>query len=382
MDLLHMTPEQKEVLRAARDFARGEFDKENILDMARSCRFPGKILKKASDLGFTGIHIPEKSGGGGMGMFEYSLLAEAFCSRDITMGTALLTSDLGSEILSARLENKMASAFLQKILAGKTCCAIIPSCSHSMKKTNRTVARPDGDHFILSGEAAHVMHGMDAGCFVLHTTIQTGDDSGGHQAILLVDGGHDAIKRTPEGQTLGLCMIPFAHIRFEDIHVSEENILFEKKEAETWLKKLLAVTRTRFACIAAGCAKGAFERALSYIKEREQFGRKLAAFPVTRHKIAKMKASMDTAFLSARTAAKEHDDGKLDPLRAAEAKYVASTAAVEVSDEAIQLLGGYGYMTEYEVERYYRDAKTIEILFGNPHALLETMACQVIGRIP
>ena len=140
-------------------------------------------------------------------------------------------------------------------------------------------------------------------------------------------------------------------------------------------------SRIQVAAQALGTAQGAYDRALEYVKGREQFGKKIAQFQVTQHKLADMATKIELARLMTYKAAWNFDQGRIDPKLTSMAKMVAARAAVEVADEAIQLLGGYGYMKEYEVERFYRDAKITEIYEGTREIQKNTIASAILGKM-
>ena len=140
-------------------------------------------------------------------------------------------------------------------------------------------------------------------------------------------------------------------------------------------------SRIEIAAQALGIAQGAFDRALAYTRERTQFGKKLAEFQATQHKLADMATKIETARLLVYKAAWSYDQGKVDPMLTSMAKLYAGSTAVEVADEAIQLFGGYGYMLEYEVERFYRDAKIMEIYEGTKEIQKNTIASSLLGKL-
>jgi alkylation response protein AidB-like acyl-CoA dehydrogenase len=140
-------------------------------------------------------------------------------------------------------------------------------------------------------------------------------------------------------------------------------------------------SRILIAAQALGIAQGAFDRAIDYVKKREQFGKKIAQFQITQHKLADMATKIELARLITYKAAWNYDQGRIDPLLTSMAKMYAGRTAVEVADEAIQMLGGYGYMAEYEVERFYRDAKITEIYEGTREIQKNTIAAALLGKI-
>ena len=172
-----------------------------------------------------------------------------------------------------------------------------------------------------------------------------------------------------------------AEINFKDVRVPSSNIIGEEGRGFYQVLEFFDESRILIAAQALGIAQGAFDRALDYVKKREQFGKKIAQFQVTQHKLADMATKIEVARLMTYKAAWNFDQGRIDPKLTSMAKMVAARAAVEVADEAIQLHGGYGYMKEYEVERFYRDAKITEIYEGTREIQKNTIASAVLGKI-
>jgi alkylation response protein AidB-like acyl-CoA dehydrogenase len=165
------------------------------------------------------------------------------------------------------------------------------------------------------------------------------------------------------------------------VRVPVANLIGEEGKGFYQVLEFFDESRILVAAQALGTAQGAYDRALAYVKEREQFGRKIAQFQVTQHKLADMATKIDLARLITYKAAWNFDQGRIDPKLTSMAKMYAARTAVEVADEAIQLLGGYGYMTEYEVERFYRDAKICEIYEGTKEIQKNTIASAILGKI-
>ena len=159
------------------------------------------------------------------------------------------------------------------------------------------------------------------------------------------------------------------------------NLIGEENKGFYQLLEFFDESRILIAAQALGTAQGAFDRAMAYVKQREQFGKKIAQFQATQHKLADMATKIESARLLTYKAAWNFDQGRIDPKLTSMAKMFAARTAVEVSDEAIQLLGGYGYMQEYEVERFYRDAKITEIYEGTKEIQKNTIASYLIGKI-
>ncbi|HSG27870.1 MAG TPA: acyl-CoA dehydrogenase family protein, partial [Candidatus Krumholzibacterium sp.] len=179
----------------------------------------------------------------------------------------------------------------------------------------------------------------------------------------------------------GIRMTSTAEVSYNDVKVPLDHIVGKEGKGFYQVLEFFDESRVEIAATALGIAQGAFDRAIAYQAEREQFGRPLLKFQVNQHKLADMATAIEYARLLTYKAAWNFDQGRIDPKLTSMAKYVAAKTAVYVADEAIQLLGGYGYMTEYEVERFYRDAKIAEIYEGTKEIQKNTIASQLIKEL-
>lgn len=379
-----LTKPQKEIQKAAREFAKGEFDKELITELSGKREFPAAICHKAAELGFIGMHYPESCTGGGMGVLETVLTAEEFCRKDSTMGMAILFSGHGAECVCRFGGKELIGKFVPPVVEGKfrSAGAFFELGIGADLTAVKTTAVADNGQWIINGRKAYVPNGGSAGFYVvLCRTEPAAQPAGNGLSLIVVEGDRDGIKAEDAGPTLGVALIPFAHVSFDDVRVPETHLLAKTGAGFGQAHQFVNELRIQLAGIALGTAQGAFDRALDYVRQREQFGKKLAQFQVLRHKIAEMAAEIESVRWLVYRTAWLFDKKKCEAQNAATAKLVACRAAMDVTDEAIQLLGGYGYMTEYEIEHFYRDAKTIEILMGAPASLKDAIADQLIGRL-
>jgi len=180
---------------------------------------------------------------------------------------------------------------------------------------------------------------------------------------------------------MGIRMTSTGEVSFKNVRVPAGNLLGEENKGFYQILNFFDESRIETAAQGLGTAQGAFDRALEYVKGREQFGKKIAQFQVTQHKIADMATKIELARLVTYKAAWNFDQGRIDPKLTSMAKWYAARTAVEVADEAIQMLGGYGYITEFEVERFYRDAKICEIYEGTREIQKHTIATAIIGKL-
>jgi alkylation response protein AidB-like acyl-CoA dehydrogenase len=183
------------------------------------------------------------------------------------------------------------------------------------------------------------------------------------------------------GDKMGIKMSSTAELSFNDVRVPASNLIGKENKGFYQVLEFFDESRIEIAAQALGIAQGAYDRALAYVKERKQFGKKLAQFQVTQHKLADMATKIETARLLVYKAAWNYDKGRIDPKLTSMAKMYAARTAVEVADEAIQMHGGYGYMLEYEVERFYRDSKIMEIYEGTREIQKNTIASAILGKL-
>jgi alkylation response protein AidB-like acyl-CoA dehydrogenase len=378
-----LTKSQIEIQKAARDFAKGEFDKDLALELDRKHEFPTKIWKKAADLGFIGIHFPEKYSGQGMGVMENILIAEELCARDSTIGSAIVLSSFASECIMRFANDELKAKFLPMVAEGKTLSAgAFTEPDHGSDITfMNTTAVKDGAEWVINGSKTFITNGCLAGFFtVLCQTDPEAKPPYRGISMILVEADRKGVAATDIGEKMGIHMMSTAEVTFKDVRVPLSNLIGTEGKGFYQVLEFFDESRILIAAQALGTGQGAFDRALAYVKKREQFGKKIAEFQATQHKLADMATKLELARLMTYKAAWNYDQGRIDPKLTSMAKMFAARTAVEVADEAIQLMGGYGYMAEYEVERFYRDAKITEIYEGTKEIQKNTIASAVLGK--
>jgi alkylation response protein AidB-like acyl-CoA dehydrogenase len=379
-----LTKSQKEIQKAAREFAKGEFDKALALELDSKHEFPEKIWKKAADLGFIGIHFPEEYSGQGLGVLENILIAEEFCSRDSSIGSAIILANFASECVLRFASDELKEKFLPPVVEGKMLSAgAFTEPDHGSDITFMdTTAEKDGDEWVINGAKIFITNGERAGYFcVLCQTDPDCTPTYRGISMILVEADRNGVAATDVGKKMGIHMMSTSEITFKDVRVPLSNLIGKEGKGFYQVLEFFDESRILVAAQALGTAQGAFDRALAYVKQREQFGKKIAQFQVTQHKLADMATKIELARLITYKAAWNFDQGRIDPKLTSMAKMYAARTAVEVADEAIQLLGGYGYMAEYEVERFYRDAKITEIYEGTKEIQKNTIASALVGKL-
>ncbi|MBW1804770.1 MAG: acyl-CoA dehydrogenase family protein [Deltaproteobacteria bacterium] len=379
-----LSREQIEIQKAAREFGEGEFDREVALEHEKSHTFPSKIWKKACELGFTGIHYPESYGGQGYGILENILVVEEFCRQDSGIGIALSLADFASDIILRFGSEEQKKRYLLPITRGEAIsCGGFTEPDHGSDITFlNTSARKEGDEYVINGVKTFITNGT-IGNFVLLLcqTDPEAEPTYRGQSIIIVETDSRGFTATDVGEKMGLKMSPTGELSFNDVRVPASNLVGKENRGFYQTLEFFDESRIEIAAQALGIAQGAFDRAFAYTKERRQFGKKLAQFQVTQHKLADMATMIETARLIVYKAAWNYDQGRIDSKLTSMAKMYAGRVAVEVADEAIQLLGGYGYMLEYEVERFYRDARIMEIYEGTREIQKNTIASALLGKL-
>ena len=379
-----LTKTQQEIQSAVRGFCKGEFDKDLILDLDERHEFPRKMWQKAGELGLIGVHFPEAYGGQGMGCMEAILVMEELCRNDSTVGAAIGLSGFASEILVHFGTEQQKKTYLPAVAEARMLSAgAFTEPDHGSDITRvDTTAEKVGDEWVINGSKTFITNGGLAGYYiVMCQTDPKADPSYRGITLLLVEDDRPGLSTQSVGRKMGIHMMSTAEVVLNKVKVPAANVIGEVGKGFYHVLNFFDESRIQVAAQALGTAQGAFDRALAYVKKREQFGKKIAQFQVTQHKLADMATKIELARLITYKAAWNFDQGRIDPSLTSMAKMTAARAAVEVCDEAIQLHGGYGYMADYEVERFYRDAKITELYEGTREIQKNTIAGQLIGKL-
>jgi alkylation response protein AidB-like acyl-CoA dehydrogenase len=380
-----LSKEQKGIQKAIREFVKGEFKSDVIAELDEKHEYPVDIWKKAADLGFIGIHFPEEYSGQGLGVLENVIVAEELCRGDSSVGACVILAGFASEIVMRCGNDEQKKEYLTKIAEGEyLSCGAFTEPDHGSDITRmNTTAVKDGDDWVINGSKIFITNGGPlAGYYcVLCQTDQDVTPSYRGMSIILVEADRPGVSTTSVGNKMGIRMMHTAEVVFKDVRVPQSNTIGKENKGFYQVLEFFDESRITIAAQALGTAQGAFDRALAYVKSREQFGKKIAQFQITQHKLADMATKIELARLITYKAAWNFDKKRIDPKLTSMAKMIAGRTAVEVADEAIQLLGGYGYMHEYEVERFARDAKITELYEGTKEIQKNTIASYLIGKI-
>lgn len=374
---------QKEIRKAAREFVKGEFDKDLALALDKESRFPEDIRKKAAELGFIGIHYPEEYNGSGLGIMENVLLCEEFCKKDSSLGTGLMLSGFASECILRFGTDNLKKRFLPGIANGEilTGAAFTESVSGYDPEDINTSAQKNEGNWVINGKKTLVINGGKAKAYLVLCRTRTGTLNAEGVSMILVESDRRGLSTPNKRDRLGMRMTATTDLVLDNVMIPSENLIGKEGQGVPQVLAFHDEARIQLSAMALGIAKGAFSRALDYTRQREQFGKKIAEFQAIQHKLADMATLVNQAELMVYDVALDFDPNRPDPGQIAMAKLSACRAALEVSGEAIQLLGGYGYMAEYELERFYRDAKSMEVFLGNTGKMKDIIAGNITRQI-
>jgi alkylation response protein AidB-like acyl-CoA dehydrogenase len=365
-----LSDEQRDVQRAAMEFAQGEFDPDLALELDQTGQFPESIWKKACQLGFIGIHYPEEFGGQGLGLFENVLVIEAFCRVDSGIGSALSMVDIGSEVILKFGSKDQKEQFLIPLTKGAERMSIAFAESEDGKDFSSisTIAERRGEEYLIRGRKRFVLNASLADAFIMLCR-----EHKEGWITLIVGREKDGVEVLPI-EKMGLRMIPFGDLHFREVRVPFESRIGREGEGMVHVNHCHQVMGLRSVAQALGAVEGAFDQAMQYSKQREQFGRKLSQFQVIRHKLADMAVSIEVARWLTYKSATEYEQGRIDHGSLPIAQLEVGRRLMGVVDEALQIFGGYGYMAEQAVEHYFRDAWAIGVDLGTEEEQKDAIA--------
>ena len=312
------------------------------------------------------------------------LVAEAFCRQDSGLGMALSCADSCSEMILRYGSEEQKGKYLPRVARGEAVSAgafTEPDHGSDITSLSTTAVRQGGE-FIINGAKTFITNGPICDFLVvLCQTDQAAVPPHEGQSVFIVEKGQQGFTASDVGEKMGSKMVPTGELSFNDVRAAESDLVGRENKGFSQAVRIFEELRLEAAAQALGIAQGAFDRVLAYVRNRKQFGRRLEEFQVTQHKLADMAVKIETAKMTAYKAAWSFDMGTYDPCLTSIAKIAASRAAVEVADEAIQIHGGYGYMLEYEVERFYRDARLIDIYAGTREIQKNVVADWLLKKI-
>ncbi len=357
-----LTENELMIQQMVRDFAEKEI-RPNIMKWDESQEFPVDLFKKAGELGLMGVLVPAEYGGSGFGYNEYIMVIREISKvcGSIGLSVAAHNSLCTNHILKFGNEVQKKK-WLPKLATSEWIGAwgLTEPGTGSDAGRMKCVAKQDGDHWIINGSKNFITHGKSGDCIVV--IVRTGEllDSRGMTAFV-VERGTEGFKAGKKEDKLGMRASETAEVIFENCRVHKDNMLGAEGEGFIQAMKILDGGRISIGALALGIAEGALSAALNYSKEREQFGKSISSFQGVSFKLADMATEAEAAKLLLYQAADKLMKGDNVNKLSAMAKYKASEVGVMVATEAIQIYGGYGYIKEFPVEKFFRDSKLCTI---------------------
>jgi alkylation response protein AidB-like acyl-CoA dehydrogenase len=364
--MVELTAEQRDIKMAAQEFAEKEF-RDIARELEAKEEFDDKIWKKTAENGFLAVFVPEEYGGQGLGHFEQCLILEEFASVDLGIAHQIDSTFFGSQFILFKGTEEQKKKYLPPVCEGKWRIGMAstePEAGSDVASI-ATTATKDGDYYILRGNKVFITN-CTTSDFLVVVCVTTPEAKRKHERLgaVIVDTKSPGYEATAWHGKLSLRCSTTGEVAFNDVRVPRENLLGEEGKGFYHLMDFFNHTRLGVAAFGVGTAQGALDKAVAHVKKRKQFGATLSTLGVVQTKIAEMGTMVEAARSLLYRAAQKSDKGELDPALVAMAKWYASEVAVKVADEAIQLHGGSGILSEYDVEHYWRDAKVLEIFEG------------------
>ncbi len=352
----------KQVAHTARDFAQQHI-KPNLMEWDETQEFPVHIFKSMGQLGLMGVLVPEKYGGAGLGYFEYNAIIQEVAKVCGSIGLSLAAHNslcTGHILLFGNEEQKQK--YLPKLAHAEHIGAwgLTEPNTGSDAGNMKCTATRDGDHWVLNGTKNWITHGKSGDVAVV--IARTGEPrTSGNCTAFVVERGTPGFSGGKKENKLGMRASETAEMIFDNCRIPKENMLGEVGDGFRQAMKVLDGGRISIAALSLGIARGAFEAAVKYSKERHQFDQPISNFQGISFKLADMATEIEAAELLIQQSCDLKMRGESVTRVSAMAKYYASEVAVKASTEAVQIFGGYGYTKDFPVEKFYRDSKLCTI---------------------
>jgi len=374
-----LTEEQEGIQRTVREFAEEEI-RPHVMEWDEAQHFPCELLPKLASLGLMGVPFPSEYGGAGLGYVEYALVIEELARVDgsVAISVAAHTSLCAGHIYIAGTEEQKQK-YLAPLARGEKlgCWSLTEPQAGSDAGGTRTTARLDGDHWVLNGAKTFTSNGTHADiCVAMAVTDKKANKHG--ISAFIVERGTPGFRPGKKENKLGLRASDTAEVIFEDCRVPLENRLGERGSGFVDSLRVLDRGRISIAALGLGMAQGAYEASLHYARQRHQFGKPIAEFQAIQWKLADMATEIDAARLLTLRAAQLADQNCRVTTEGAMAKLYAGEMAVRVANEAVQIHGGYGFIKDYPVEKFYRDVKLCTIGEGTSEIQRLVIAREVL----
>src|SRR5579884_515890 len=373
------TPEQVQLRKSVSEFAESEIA-PHVLEWAEGQVFPLEVIKKAGELGFLGAIFPEELGGAGLGYIEYSIIVEELARVDPSVGliVAAHNSLCTNHIFLAGSEEQK-QRYIPNLATGDWigCWSLTEPEAGSDAAGTRTQAVKQGECWVINGGKTFTTNAQYADVCVAMAVTDRGASQHGISAFI-IEKGTPGFRVGKKENKMGMRASATGEVLFTDCRVPESQLLGRQGEGFIDSLRTLDGGRISIAALSVGAAQGAYEAALKYAKQRKQFGRPISEFQAIQNKLADMATAIDASRLLTYRAASLKDAGARVTKESSMAKLFASESAVQVCNEAVQIHGGYGFIKDYPVEKFYRDVKLCTIGEGTSEIQRMVIARQLL----
>ena len=353
---------QKIIAESAREFAKQHIE-PHIMEWDESQHFPIEVFRKAGEMGFMGILVPEEYGGSGLSYLEYVAIVDEISQIDPSIGLSIAAHNslCTSHILAFGNEEQKKN-WIPKLASGEVIGAwgLTEHNTGSDAGSMSTTAKKEGDHWIVNGAKNFITHAISGDIAVV--MVRTGEKGAKNNSTAFVfEKGMTGFSSGKKENKLGMRASETAELIFDNVKVPDSHRLGEVGDGFKQALKILDGGRISIAALSLGIAKGAYKAALKYAKERHQFGQPIANFQAINFKLAEMATEIEASELLINKASYLKNNAMKMTTEGAMAKYYASEACVRIANDAVQIFGGYGYTKDFPVEKFYRDSKLCTI---------------------
>ena len=377
-----LTKEQLDIRKAAQEFAEGEF-REVARDLDARETFDDLLWKKAGQLGFLAVFIPEEYGGAGLGYLEQCVIIEEFARVDLGITHAIESTFFGSQLIHMVGTEEQKQKYLPPICSGemRMGVAITEPDAGSDVVSVATLAKKDGGDYVINGNKIFITNCTVAD-FLIVVCVTNPDQPKKHERLstIIVETDRPGYEASAFHGKLSIRTSNTGEVVFKDVRVPEKNLVGREGRGFYNIMEFFNRTRVQVAALGVGTAQGALDKAVAHVRRREQFGSRLATFQMVQGKIAEMVTLTEAARSLCYRAASKLDAETPDPALSSMAKWYCAEVAVKVADEAIQLHGGYGILEEYDVAHYWRNAKVLEIFEGSKEIEKMIIGRKILGK--
>jgi hypothetical protein len=373
------TPEQRQLRKAVREFAEGEI-LPHVMEWDEAQTFPSEVVRKLGQLGYMGAIFPEELGGAGLGYIEYSIIIEELSRVDGSVGIIVAAhTSLCSNHIFKMGSDEQRRKYIPKLASGEWlgCWSLTEPEAGSDAAGTRTKAVMEDGVWLLNGAKTFTTNAHYADvCVAMAVTDRAAAQHG--VSAFIVEKGTPGFRAGKKENKLGMRASATGEVIFENCRLAPEQLLGKPNDGFVDSLKVLDGGRISIAALAIGMAQGAYDAALKYSKMRKQFGRPISEFQAIQHKLVDMAVDIDAARLLNYRAGSMLDRGLRVTRESAMAKLFASEAAVRIANEAVQIHGGYGFIKDYPVEKFYRDVKLCTIGEGTSEIQRLVIARQLL----